>query len=406
MRVLRFGVGLVSLALVSLLATLVVLATLLPALLDLDRVVLVSGSMSPSMVVGDVVLVDTDDDTPPGPGTVIVFDDPDDAGGVITHRVVESHAVGVYRTQGDANATPDTFSVTSDMIKGRGRLLVPAVGYPSAMHHNGRPGLALLLVGGVIVLAFLARYGVARRFDPWLNPAPARSRPAAFPHAAVGTVAVLLVGAAVLFSMHFSGAAFSATTANQSNSVTMTQPTKYYLRSSGTGNVTSSATLPITTTAPTATTLSNYDTNRNSAPGLTIQKGTGLNEPDASKIQRWNLVAPAGGLTLTGTASLTVWSAMKDFDTSKSGHVAAGLYHCDPTGSGCVSVGSAATVSTTPWSAVVNGWSAKTWSFGAVNTTIAQSRILQVRVATLGGSGDDVMYAYATTAYPSAVSIG
>lgn len=70
---------------------------------------LVSGSMSPRLVPGDVIFADQVDHPVPL-GTVLAFEDPasDD---LLTHRVVDVLPDGSYRTQGDANASADSTPV-------------------------------------------------------------------------------------------------------------------------------------------------------------------------------------------------------------------------------------------------------------------------------------------------------
>lgn len=406
MRYARFGIGLASLAAVTLLGTLVLASTLLPVLLGLDRLVLVSGSMSPSLLAGDVILVDRSADQTPVPGAVVVFSDPNNRGGVVTHRIVRVLPDGMYQTQGDANTVPDGTPVTQEMLRGRGAVLVPWVGYPSVMMQRGDGAQAVLVLFAGFALVCLARYGLLARHDPWSAAGPARPRGRRTPGLVVAASLATLLGVGAMWvPPQVSRAAYTATTANTGSLLERAGGLTYYLRSSGTGNRPSSATLPLTAAAPTQTTLFNYDTDRNGSPGLTISKGIGVSETDATKIQQWNLNV-ASDLTLSGTAQLTVWSAMKDFDTTKAGAVAAGIYECNPTGRGCTPLGTAPVLSSAPWSTVAGGWASKTWTFGPVSRTIAAGRVLQVRLAVTGSSGDDVMFAYDTTTYRSALSVG
>ncbi len=108
-----------------------------PALaLGWDPHVITSGSMTPKIRVGEVVLA-----TPPPSqeletGTIVVFDDPE-GGGLITHRIVGIEDDGSYRTQGDANPTPDPRPLPASEVEGVGRLLVPMIGLPAAWLRNG-----------------------------------------------------------------------------------------------------------------------------------------------------------------------------------------------------------------------------------------------------------------------------
>ena len=74
---------------------------------------------------------------------------------LVTHRVVGQEADGSYRTQGDANPTPDPRPVHPGNIVGVGRLLVPMVGLPVVWLRSGAIGpfaiWAALGVGCIVI---------------------------------------------------------------------------------------------------------------------------------------------------------------------------------------------------------------------------------------------------------------
>ena len=92
--------------------------------------VVLSGSMSPSLNTGDLVLVT---EAPPidlKEGDVIVFDSPLGTG-LVCHRIV---AVGqgsdiTFQTKGDSNEDPDPFLVPSASVMGKVQVVVPWMGY-------------------------------------------------------------------------------------------------------------------------------------------------------------------------------------------------------------------------------------------------------------------------------------
>jgi len=178
-------------------------------------------------------------------------------------------------------------------------------------------------------------------------------------------------------------------------------PSTFYLENPGTGSTASSATLPLGTVAPTLGSLPNYDTNRDSFAGLLLAKGTGLGESSADKIQKWQV---AGPLTLSGTAKVKLWSAMKDFKTDKAGTVTIGLYRCNSAGGSCSPVLASGTQSASPWSAS-STWASRDWTLAPAlpPTTIAADQTLQLRVV---GTADDMWFAYDTAAFPSALTVG
>lgn len=108
--------------------------------------VISSGSMSPLIDVGDVVLVDPSI-TEPGPGSVVAFDH---GQGLTVHRVVESHPDGSLLTRGDANREADSSLVEPDQLIGTGRILVPFIGLVRLLPFGG--AVALLALAGVAAL--------------------------------------------------------------------------------------------------------------------------------------------------------------------------------------------------------------------------------------------------------------
>ncbi|MEB3851138.1 MAG: signal peptidase I, partial [Desulfurococcales archaeon] len=86
-------------------------------------VVVTSGSMEPSLGVGDLAVVLPGS---PGPGSVVLYRH---EGGLVIHRVVEDH--GSYLvTRGDANPGPDPWRVGAGSVVGVMRLRVPWAGRP------------------------------------------------------------------------------------------------------------------------------------------------------------------------------------------------------------------------------------------------------------------------------------
>ncbi len=127
-----------------------VLWLLLPTLvLGWSPVMIASGSMSPAVRPGDIVLINEQvADEPLGAGTIITYIDPrQDRDGLVTHRIAETaltpeaDAVAEYVTRGDANTVNDAHPVPHDQIVGSARLLIPLLGLPvhwarSADHTN------------------------------------------------------------------------------------------------------------------------------------------------------------------------------------------------------------------------------------------------------------------------------
>ncbi|MCP4960603.1 MAG: hypothetical protein GY925_15210 [Actinomycetia bacterium] len=188
-----------------------------------------------------------------------------------------------------------------------------------------------------------------------------------------------------------------------SNEATATSIGVMYLHnnpSPPTADTSSQDLLPLDTSAPTATSLYNYDTDRDSFAGLVIAKGSGLGETDLVKIQRW-MYTPAGDLTLSTTVQLTISTAMKDFSSGKNGSVEAGLYDCTIAGTSCTLFASG-TVTQNPWPST---WQDIIIDFGAISHTIPAGRALVVKLVVDGGSGDNLWFAYDTTTYQARLDL-
>lgn len=154
--------------------------------------------------------------------------------------------------------------------------------------------------------------------------------------------------------------------------------------------------------APSAGTLANYDPGRDDDPGLLLQKSSiWLGETDPTKYQLW-LTAP-GELVLDGPATLTLWSAMKDFDSDKKGHIKAYLLDCDASGTDCSKISDAGR-GANPWSRD-GGWVERELDLGTVQHTIAVGRSLAVKLVVTDLSHDDMWLAYDTVSYPSALNV-
>mgnify|MGYP001143672042 CR=1 FL=1 len=101
-------------------------------LFPVQPITVISGSMRPTLDVGDVVIIAKVDADTIKPGDIIQFREPD---GVTTiHRVVEIQEIEeerVFITQGDANEKPDAEPVLSANVVGKAIFDIPKVGWAS-----------------------------------------------------------------------------------------------------------------------------------------------------------------------------------------------------------------------------------------------------------------------------------
>ena len=102
--------------------------SVVPVLAGWTPTVILSGSMEPSLRAGDVVLFDQNGADAVTPGRIVLADDPDRPGTLLSHRVRAVNADNTLTTKGDANASDDVAPVPASSVHGQARLLVPLVG--------------------------------------------------------------------------------------------------------------------------------------------------------------------------------------------------------------------------------------------------------------------------------------
>jgi signal peptidase I len=134
-----------------------VLALVGPRILGYHTLTVLSGSMEPAIHTGDAVITETIPPLDARVGDVVTFRDPSGAGRLITHRVrsvhVQSGQVNVT-TKGDANNTPETWTVPEAGTIGRVVYRVPRAG--RVLMWSGSPfGRLGLFVIPVLLLGLL-----------------------------------------------------------------------------------------------------------------------------------------------------------------------------------------------------------------------------------------------------------
>jgi signal peptidase I len=139
--------------------------SVLPVLFGWRVTVVVSGSMTPAVRVGDVVAaapVAAGDVPKLAVGTVILVADPGHPGRLLLHRLVAFNPDGTLVTKGDANAVRDGLPVPPAAVRGVAKVRVPMIGLPKVWASDGN--LLPLLALGILGMALLApRRAPARR---------------------------------------------------------------------------------------------------------------------------------------------------------------------------------------------------------------------------------------------------
>jgi signal peptidase len=131
-----------------------------------------SGSMMPTLRVGDVVIAVDHDGTKIAPGTVVVYEEPR-RHDLVTHRVVSTNADGSYITKGDANGGNDPAPIPAANIRGKTQWIVPFVGLPRVWAAQHQWTLLILTIAFTAMTVWMARFAFDPTHDPW--PKTARS---------------------------------------------------------------------------------------------------------------------------------------------------------------------------------------------------------------------------------------
>src|SRR4051794_6432070 len=136
--------------------------SLLPAAWGWTPQVILSGSMSPRVAVGDVLVTRSVAVDDLRQGQVITVADPDHPGRTRTHRFVRVDSDGRLETKGDANEAADSTHVAPEDVHGVAVLRIPYVGLVAAWTGQ-RDWLRLLLFAAALCGALWgARMGHGR----------------------------------------------------------------------------------------------------------------------------------------------------------------------------------------------------------------------------------------------------
>ncbi|MXV63831.1 signal peptidase I [Natronorubrum sp. JWXQ-INN-674] len=132
-----------------------------------DAFVVTSGSMSPTIEAGDVIITQDVDPEEIESGDIVTFHDGSEANtGYVTHRVVdvvEENGERYFELQGDANDEPDEGLVPAEYAQGDLHLHVPYFGY-LLLFARSSLGLFVLVIGPGLVLVGSGSWQLLREF--------------------------------------------------------------------------------------------------------------------------------------------------------------------------------------------------------------------------------------------------
>jgi signal peptidase len=114
-----------------------------------------SGSMTPAIETGDVVVTKSISPLAARVGDVVTFVDPEGTGKLFSHRVQSVRAAGgevAFVTRGDANTSTERWRVPADGSIGRVAYRIPKIGYGLSWIDSGPARLALIAIPALLLL--------------------------------------------------------------------------------------------------------------------------------------------------------------------------------------------------------------------------------------------------------------
>ena len=143
-------------ALLGLAACVAIVAALavLPSMIGFHPVVVLSGSMEPTLRVGDIAVTRPVDPLTLGVGDVVTYHS---RTGLTTHRIVDVEQTGsgrAFQMKGDANDTVDRELVPDDKVVAKLAYRIPLIGY-LMVFADSTEGMASLIGGPLVILALM-----------------------------------------------------------------------------------------------------------------------------------------------------------------------------------------------------------------------------------------------------------
>jgi signal peptidase len=151
------------------------MAVTLPFFLGVKSLTVLSGSMEPTIHVGDIVVVRQIEAVDAGVGDVVTFRDPMDPDKLVTHRVRRISVAdgGVeFETKGDANTGTEHWRIADDGTIGLVLYRVPRIGYVLFYIHGTIGRFALVVLPALL----LGAYEIWRIWAPSRNAPPGTAR--------------------------------------------------------------------------------------------------------------------------------------------------------------------------------------------------------------------------------------
>ena len=140
----------ISWSVMSIFLLVLIASVLVPRLAGATPYTILTSSMRPGMPPGTLVVVKPVDVSDIAIGTVITYQLTSGERDVVTHRVVgigfDGHGERIFRTQGDANGTPDPAPVRPVQVRGERWYAIPYLGRVTNVFTNAQRQTAVVIV--------------------------------------------------------------------------------------------------------------------------------------------------------------------------------------------------------------------------------------------------------------------
>lgn len=161
-RVLSIGLQTTAWIIAGIFALIIVLTVLVPRIIGAEPFTVVSGSMEPTIPTGSVVVSKHVNPDTVAFRDVVTYQLNSGEPLTVTHRVVGVDNIDGqtrFKTQGDANTSPDPESVRPEQIRGVVSYHVPFVGYlgqlvPMGARESLATGLGIALIAYAVIVLF------------------------------------------------------------------------------------------------------------------------------------------------------------------------------------------------------------------------------------------------------------
>jgi hypothetical protein len=172
-----------------------------------------------------------------------------------------------------------------------------------------------------------------------------------------------------------------------------------------TGNTTAQMGMAMDTTAPTTATLYNYDTNADASAGRSLLvSGSGAGETNTAYATSWLSAPLAAARFMSGTATVSMFSATANFTRNRAGGLVAYLRDYDP-GTGTYRELGSGTLNQANWQGGSTTWVARSIPIAIAATTVAIGHRLELKVEASSASSLTMWIAYDTTTRLSLVVV-